>query len=179
MEDIENVLNSENSNNNILDINADTETMNNQISKHIDEVNKKKSTINSSQRVITIDKEQLKTLIIEWLTLDDIIKAHREIIKDKSEEKKQYEDQILELMTALEQETIITEKGNLKRNVKSSKGPITPDLIKSTLTDILKCSTTADTYTNSIIDKRAIKETVSLKRNVINNKKGKKNLFNK
>ena len=52
-------------------------------------------------------------------------------------------------MTALEQETIITEKGNLKRNVKSSKGPITPDLIKSTLTDILKCSTTADTYTGT------------------------------
>lgn len=178
MEDIENVLNSENSNNDILDMNADTETMNNQISNHINKVNNKKTTINSSQRVITIDKEQLKTLIVEWLSLDDIIKAHREIIKDKTEEKKQYEEQILELMTVLEQETIVTEKGNLKKNVKSSKGPLTPELIKTTLTDILKCSSTAEIYTNSIIDKRSKKEIVSLKRNEINNKKGqKKKLF--
>lgn len=175
MEDIENVLNSENS---TLDLNEDTETMNKQLTKHIDKVNKKKITANSGQRIIIIDKEQLKTLIVEWLSLDDIIKAHREIIKDKTEEKKQYEEQILELMTVLEQETIITEKGNLKRNVKASKGPLTPELIKTTLTDILKCSSTADVYTNSIMDKRTIKEVVSLKRNEFENKKQKKKLFN-
>lgn len=176
MEDNQNIQDSENS---MLNINDDTETMNNQLTKHMDRVNKKRPTANSGQKVITIDKEQIKTLIIEYLALDDIIKAHREIIKDKSEEKKQYEAQILELMTALEQETIMTEKGNLKKNVKASKGPITPELIKTTLTDILKCSTTADTYTNSIIDKRATKEIISLKRNEFQNKKGNKKLFNK
>jgi hypothetical protein len=177
MENIENVLNSEKS---TLDLNEDTETMNNQLAKHMDKVNKKKNTATTGQRIITIDKEQLRTLIVEWLSLDDIIKAHREVIKDKIEEKKQYEEQILELMTALEQETIMTEKGNLKRNVKASKSSLTPELIKITLTDILKCASTADVYTNSIMDKRTTKEIVSLKRNEFENKKGKKkNIFNK
>lgn len=122
-------------------------------------------------RVIEIDKDTLKTLIIEWLSLDDQIKAYNEVVKDKKEEKKQYESQILELMNALQQNTILTDKGNIERNVKESKGSITPELIKATLTDILKCSQTADTYTNHIMEKRISKENISLKRVMVDKKK--------
>lgn len=56
-------------------------------------------------------------------------------------------------MNLLEQDTIITDKGNISRNIRVSKGSLTPELIKTTLTDILKCSETADIYTNQIVEK--------------------------
>jgi hypothetical protein len=105
-----------------------------------------------------------KTLIIEYLSLDDQIKSFKETIKDKTDEKKQYESQILELMCALKQNVILTDKGNLERTVKESRGPLTPELIKTALTEILKCSDTANTYTDTIVDKRPTKELVALKR---------------
>ena len=84
-------------------------------------------------------------------------------------------------MGALKQEVIITDKGNITRNIKESKGPLTPELIKATLTNILKCSVTADSYTNHIIDKRPLKESISLKRKDIGDIKNKKikNVFSK
>jgi hypothetical protein len=175
-------LNSENSSESYLDINADTETMNKQLSKHMSKTNARLNTGSNSNpnddtphKVIHIDKEILKTLIIEWLSLDDQIKSFRETIKDKTEEKKQYEDQLLDLMGALNQEIILTDKGNITRNVKESKGALTPELIKTTLTDILKCAETADTYTNHIMDKRLIKESVNLKRQTLDDNKKTKN----
>ena len=126
------------------------------------------------EKIIKIDKTVLKTLIIEWLALDDQIKVYRDFIKDKNEEKKQYEEQILDLMKVLDQEIILTDKGNITRNVKESKGQLTPELIKSTLTDLLKCGSTAELYTNNILDKRLKKEIISLKRKEIKEKKLKK-----
>ena len=104
MSDIDDVLNSDE---NILDINADTETMNKQLNNNLEKTNPETSTNN---KVIKIDKNILKTLIIEWLALDDQIKTYKEFIKDKTDEKKQYEEQILELMKVLNQEIILTEK---------------------------------------------------------------------
>jgi hypothetical protein len=171
MSDIDNVLNSDEED--VLDINADTETMNKQLNNNMTKNNQKISNSSVDGKVIKIDKNMLKTLIIEWLALDDQIKTYKEYIKDKSDEKKQYEEQILELMKVLNQEIILTDKGNITRNVKESKSPLTPELIKNTLTDLLKCVTTADTYTNNIMEKRTKKETVSLRRKDINEKKKK------
>ena len=164
-----------------LDINADTPTMNNQLANHMDKVNEKikdkSASPNSNQpkKVCIIDKNLLKDLIVEWLALDDQIKTYRDTMKDMADEKKQFEAQILEVMGALEQETIITDKGNISRNVKESKAPLTPELIKATLSEILKCTQTADTYTNQIMEKRTVKETVSLKRATTEKKSKKKN----
>jgi hypothetical protein len=171
MSDIDEVLDSDEQ---ILDINADTETMNNQLTNHANKQKQKQNQSDSEQTTnIKIDKNVLKTLIIEWLALDDQIKKYKEYIKDKSDEKKQYEEQILELMKLLDQEIILTDKGNITRNIKESKSPLTPELIKNTLTELLKCSTTADTYTNNIMEKRTKKEIITLKRKEINEKKKK------
>jgi len=187
-DDIDQVLNSDKnskSNNSeidsdekFLDINADTETMNNQLSKQMEKKNKSNNTDNSDaapKKIIKINKDMLRTLIIEYLSLDDQIKSFRETIKDKTEEKKQYENQILELMTALKQDVILTDKGNLERIKKESKGPLTPELIKNVLTEILKCPDTASTYTEVIVDKRPTKESVLLKRKNDDAKKPKSN----
>ena len=128
---------------------------------------------NGPIKICQIDKNMLKTLIVEWLSLDDQIKSYNEVVKDLKEEKKQFESQILELMGTLKQEVILTDKGNLTRTVKESKEPLTPDLIKATLSEILKCTQTADTYTNQIMEKRKVKETVNLKRKDADGKKGK------
>ena len=171
--DIDAVLNSNDSpqKKDALDINADTETMNKQLENHMKKLNDKndKNDKNNKldeqpQKLIKIDKDMLKTLIIEWLSLDDQIKVIRDAAKEKTDEKKQYESQILELMNALDQEIILTDKGNITKNVKASKGPLTPELIKTTLTDILKSAETAETYTNHILEKRTTRETVALKR---------------
>jgi hypothetical protein len=154
----------------ILDINADTPTMNNQLMNHMNNINKSKQN-NIPKKILQIDKNMLKTLIVEWLSLDDQIKTYRETIKEMSDEKKQFEEQILELMTALDQEIILTDKGNIIRNVKESKGPLTPELIKLTLTDLLKSPETADVYTNQIMDKRIVKSNIKLKRKDLSNKK--------
>jgi hypothetical protein len=185
-DNIDDVLNDTDESNNLtnnesnidgLDINADTPTMNQQLDNHVNKTNDKiKDKAAGPAKVCQIDKNCLKAIIVEWLALDDQIKSYRETIKDMTDEKKQFENQILELMGALEQDTIITDKGNLTRNVKESKSPLTPDLIKATLAEILKCQQTADTYTNQIMEKRTTKETVSLKRNNGEKKsKGKKN----
>lgn len=144
-----------------ININDDIEIMNNAIN----------NTNTNSKKICLVDKSVLKTLILEWLALDDNIKSYRDTIKDMGEEKKQYESQILDLMNTLKQETILTDKGNITRNIKTSKGSLTPELIKTTLTNILKCSETADTYTNQILEKRVPKETINLKRKDIEVKK--------
>jgi len=185
--DIDDVLNSENSlkcsetsnvsnisnvSNNLdkLDIDADTETMNNQLDKHMKKQNKN---IDQDQpiRICQIDKNMLKTLIVEWLSLDDQIKSYNDVIKDLKEEKKQFETQILDLMGTLNQEVILTDKGNLTRTVKETKEALTPDLIKTTLSEILKCVQTADTYTTQIMEKRKVKEVINLKRKDVDAKK--------
>lgn len=175
LNDTDNISNSPSANS-ALDINADTPTMNNQLANHMDKVNDKiKDKSAGPKKICQIDKNLLKELIVEWLALDDQIKTYRDTIKDMTDEKKQFEAQILEVMGTLEQETIITDKGNISRNVKESKSPLTPDLIKSALAEILKCTQTADTYTNQIMEKRTTKETVSLKRATTEKKsKGKK-----
>ena len=161
-------------NNDVININDDTETMNNQLENHLKKVNSNKNIDETKQnkKVIHIDKEILKALIIEWLSIDDQIKSYRDTIRDLADEKKQYESQLLELMDALKQDKILSDRGCINRAVKKSSSPLTPELIKTTLTEILKCSHTADTYTNHIMEKRLVKETVNLKREVI---KGNKN----
>jgi hypothetical protein len=158
-----------------LNINEDTATMNKQLKNESDKLNYDLANAdpditNRPTKVIKIDKKLLKTLIIEWLSLDDQIKSYRDTIKEITEEKNQFESQILELMGELKQQTILTDKGNIIRNVKEAKGPLTPDLIKSTLSELLKCADTASTYTNHIMEKRQTKEKVNLKRERIGNK---------
>jgi len=112
-----------------------------------------------------IDQKTLKSVIIEWISLDDQIKVYRETIKDLLDEKNQYEKQILDLMIIIKQDNIQTDKGKIEKNIKKSKTQLTPEIIKLTLTDLLKCQHTAEVYTNKILDQRLDKETISLKRN--------------
>ena len=86
------------------------------------------------------------------------------------DEKNQYEKQILDLMNTLNQNKIVTDKGNIERNIKLTKTQLTPEIIKITLTDLLNCQSTADSYTNQILDRRQMKEIISLKRNKVNKK---------
>jgi hypothetical protein len=122
-------------------------------------------------KIIKINNDNLKTLIIEWLALDEQIKSYKDTIKEMNDEKKQYETKILELMNTLNQDTIITDKGNIMKNKRESKGALTQDIIKSTLSNILKCPETADTYTNLIFENRPIKEIINLKRKIFQKNK--------
>ncbi len=158
----------------ILNIANDTETMNNQLEKHLKKINKNVDESKQNKKTIHIDKDVLMALIVEWIALDDQIRSYRETVKELSDEKKQYESQLLELMTTLKQEKILTDNGCINRTVKKSSSPLTSDLIKTTLAEILKCSQTADTYTNHIMEKRTVKETFNLRREVVKGNRKKK-----
>jgi len=180
-EDIDNILDSDrNTEENVLDLNADTETMNSQLNKQLakNKNNSQSSGGTTPQKIVQIDRDTLRALIVEWLALDDQLKSYRDTMKDMTEEKKQYETQILELMTTMNQNSILTDKGNILKNEKESKTPLTPEHIKATLSELLKCPQTADTYTTQIMDKRQVKKVCNLKREDPNKKnrkdKGKK-----
>jgi len=154
----QNNQNEHNDNNNI--INNNDNNINNK-----DHIYYEENNIDKNQKIYHVNKNTLKSFILEWLSLDDQIKLIRNKLKEISDEKKQYESQILELMLVLNQDTIQTDKGKIEKNVKRTKMSLTPELIKNTLSDLLKCNQTADLYTNNILDKRQQKELITLKRN--------------
>lgn len=152
-------------NSNIFDENNSSSSNDNSIERKSNSIKSNLFDLdNNNIKVIKINKDNLRTSIIEWLSLDEDIKHHRKIIKDLSDEKKQYENKILELMNNLNEETIKTDKCNIIKNKKQSKGILTQDIIKSTLTTLLKSEDIADEYTQILFEKRPIKEIVNLKR---------------
>jgi hypothetical protein len=122
------------------------------------------------------DVNELKELIVNWLSLDEKIKVINEEVKDLKLEKNQYETYILEFMTNTKKEVIKTKDSVIKKNVYQSKGALKEELIMNSLTEILKDSVQAYEITQKIINSRPITEKVSLKTEKTEKKKNK---FNK
>ncbi len=141
--------------------------------KNKDDSNLKKTTIEE------ID-EDFKDMIFSWVALDEKIKEINNDLKDIKDEKKQFENYILEYMEKQRDDVIMTNKGAITRNVKDSKSAITPEIIQETLSKILKDKDTAYVCTNEILSRRTIKQSSNLKRQKIktNNNKIKKNKNN-
>lgn len=137
----------------------------------------KKTEKKEDLNIISIEQidENLKILILSWIAKDEEIKEINENLKEMKDDKKQFENYILEYLeknNSIKNNTVITtKKGNIIKNVKDSKSAITPDLIQKTLTEILNDKDKAFIYTNEISNKRAVKQNINLKRIIEKKKK--------
>jgi hypothetical protein len=108
--------------------------------------------------------EDLKEMIINWLSLDDKVKEISTTIKDLNNEKKQFESYILDYMTKLNKPIIDTTSGKLMKDEKKTKKALKEDLVAIALTEITGDKLKAAEFTKYIFDKRPEVDTVKLKR---------------
>jgi len=117
-----------------------------------------------SNEIQPIDENMFKEMVLTWLKLDDKIKAISEEVKELKNEKKQFEDQIIQVMTNKNEDIINFSTGKLKKNVLQSKGALKEDIIQEAITELTKDVDKAYSMTQYIIQKRPISEKISLKR---------------
>ena len=108
--------------------------------------------------------EDLKEMIINWLSLDDKIKEISTTVKDLNTEKKQFESYILDYMTKLNKPTIDTTSGKLIKDEKKTKKGLKEDIVTSALAEITGDKVKAAEFTKYIFDKRPEVESIKLKR---------------
>jgi len=108
--------------------------------------------------------EDLKEMIINWLSLDDKVKEIGATIKDLNNEKKQFESYILDYMTKLNKPIIDTTSGKLMKDEKKTKKALKEDLVASALTEITGDKLKAAEFTKYIFDKRPEVDSIKLKR---------------
>jgi hypothetical protein len=118
--------------------------------------------------------DDLKEMIINWLSLDDKIKEISATIKDMNLEKKQFESYILDYMTKLNKPTIDTTSGKLIKDEKKTKKGLKEDMVATALTEITGDKHKAAEFTKYIFDKRPEIDNIKLKRMKLPIKGGKK-----
>jgi hypothetical protein len=111
-------------------------------------------------------KEKFKKIVISWVQLDDKIKLINTELKNIKDEKKQYEEYILNFMEKYNENVITLSNGLLKRNVLQTKSSIKEDMIQEAIEEITKDVEQAYTITQKIIQKRQICEKITLKRQI-------------
>jgi len=114
-------------------------------------------------------KKKFKNIVIAWVQLDDKIKTINSELKNMKDEKKQYEDFILDFMEKYNENMITLSNGVLKKNVSQTKQSINEEMINEAIEEFTKDAEQAYTITQKIIQKREVNEKVTLKRQ--NNKK--------
>jgi hypothetical protein len=115
-------------------------------------------------------KKKFRNIVIAWVQLDDKIKAINSELKNMKDEKKQYEDFILNFMEKYNENMITLSNGILKKNVSQTKQSINEEMINEVIEEFTKDVEQAYTITQKIIQKRQVNEKVTLKRQ-INKKK--------
>jgi len=122
---------------------------------------------NSSEEEL---KKKFKNIVIAWVQLDDKIKTINSELKNMKDEKKQYEDFILDFMEKYNENMITLSNGILKKNVSQTKQSINEEMINEAIEEFTKDAEQAYTITQKIIQKRQVNEKISLKRQVIKKK---------
>jgi hypothetical protein len=108
--------------------------------------------------------EDLKEMIINWLSLDDKIKEISTSVKDLNNEKNQFESYILDYMTKLNKPVIDTTSGKLIKDEKKTKKGLKEDIVTSALAEITGDKVKAAEFTKYIFDKRPEVDSIKLKR---------------
>lgn len=108
--------------------------------------------------------DDLKEMILNWLTLDDKAKEVSLSLKDINNEKKQFESYILDYMTKLNKPAIDTTSGKLIKDEKKTKKALKEDIVIGALTEITGDKHKATEFTKIIFDKRPEVENIKLKR---------------
>jgi hypothetical protein len=113
-----------------------------------------------------IDEKKFKEIVIAWVALDDQLRKLSEKMRDIKNEKKQFEEHILDFMEKCQEDVVTLHNGILKRNVAQAKGSLKEDIVEEAIREIVKDNDKAYEMTQLIMDKRPVTERVSLKRTI-------------
>merc|ERR1712100_540653 len=89
--------------------------------------------------VTSITKE-FKELVVTWVDIDDSIRETNAKLKEFKEEKKQFEQAILDYLEKIGENVIEISDGKLRRNVSKTKGALKHDIIQNALTECVNDS---------------------------------------
>jgi hypothetical protein len=112
---------------------------------------------------------KFKNDVLRWISIDDRIREHRKAVKDLNNEKKEFEEQILQYLTEVEEESIMIKDGFLKKQVTKSKAPLKKENIHLALAEITGDNNKALLLTEHILKSRKETEKVSLRRTIKKN----------
>lgn len=108
--------------------------------------------------------EALTKNVITWVKLDDQIRENRAQTKILLDEKKQYEQFILDFLENTNEKVLEISDGRLRRNVSKTKAPLKKETIFNSLKEITKDEEKSLKLTEYIINNRAMVERINLKR---------------
>lgn len=110
--------------------------------------------------------KNFKNDVLRWIEIDDKIREHRKLVKELNTEKKEFEEQIIQYLTEVDEESIMLKDGLLKKSVSKSKEPLKKENIHAALVDITGDANKALMLTDHILKSRKETEKVSLKRTI-------------
>jgi len=119
--------------------------------------------------------EEFVEVVKNWVKLDDEIRDYTSKIKDLKNERKEFEDFILEYMENINENVIEITGGKLRRNKSQTKTPLKEESIQSALYDITKDNEKSMQMTKHIMENRPSVERVNLKRTRLRKSKKKNN----
>jgi hypothetical protein len=102
--------------------------------------------------------------VLTWVDIDDKIRAIRGKVKELTQDKKAFEEKILNYLSQVEEESIVIKDGKLSKNVSKTKAPLKKETIYQSLVQLVGDATKANTMTEHIINSRPDVQRVNLKR---------------
>ena len=107
---------------------------------------------------------EFKKNVKKWVEIDDTIRQIRAKTKELSQEKKEYEEYILNFLDSVDEKSVGIADGKLTRSVSQCKTPLKKENIHKALVEITGDSNKALQMTDHIIKSRGTTERVNLKR---------------
>lgn len=108
--------------------------------------------------------DRFRTNVKKWLSIDDEIRLLRKKSKELTNEKKQFEGNILVYLEEVGEKEFKVSDGTIRKNTYKSKAPLSKETIQKALNDLIDDKTKAASMTTHIINSRPMVERVNLKR---------------
>ena len=109
-------------------------------------------------------KIQYKEMVKSWIETDDKINKLMTTLRELKDEKKQYENYIIDYMDENHNIEVSIPEGKIKKTMLKSKGGFNEKVIITGLSEITKDETKAKDITKVISQKRENKEKIYLKK---------------
>lgn len=107
---------------------------------------------------------EFKKNVKRWVEIDDTIRELRAKTKEMTQEKKNYEEFILNFLETVDEKSVGIADGKLTRSVSQCKAPLKKENIHKALVEITGDNNKALQMTEHIIKSRGTTERVNLKR---------------
>ena len=111
-----------------------------------------------------------KNDVLKWINIDDNIREHRKAVKELNQQKKEFEESIINYLTEVDEDSIQIKDGFLKKSVSKTKESLKKENIHSALAEITGDTSKAMMLTEHILKSRKETEKISLRRTVNRNK---------